>query len=311
MVLIFTQKPGANDDAGIDAGVGLDFSSMSGAAIATSPALEFKARDATKLRYRLYENSHGPLIIVLHGSGAHGGLYDTLAQGLIASGTVVVPDLRGHGGQLPTGDVQYIGQLEDDLTDLINATRSGADQQVVLVGHSSGGGLAIRYSGNSNQPGPDAVVLLAPYVGYNATTTRANSGGWAQPLTRRIIGLTMLNALKIRVFNHLKVISFRLPQNGRALQMTDSYSYRLNTSFAPRREYAKDLEQLPRFSVLVGSDDEAFIAAQYPPLFDSLASRGSVEILEGLTHLDVIGSELVHRKTAEFIASLSDTPSGD
>jgi non-heme chloroperoxidase len=46
----------------------------------------------------------------------------TMAKALQEAGiTVYVPDLRGHGDIQPHGDVAYIGQLDDDLADFINA----------------------------------------------------------------------------------------------------------------------------------------------------------------------------------------------
>jgi non-heme chloroperoxidase len=42
-----------------------------------------------------------------------------LAKTLQAEGvTVYAPDLRGHGSSGRRGDIDYIGQLDDDLVDL-------------------------------------------------------------------------------------------------------------------------------------------------------------------------------------------------
>lgn len=60
-----------------------------------------------------------PLIILVHDSSAHGGLYNELATGLKELGAIILPDLRRHGGQSPAGDVNYIGQLEHDLQILL------------------------------------------------------------------------------------------------------------------------------------------------------------------------------------------------
>jgi len=188
LALVFTDKRGSAD------GDTLDFSRESGVE-AISPEHSFVARDGTRLPYHQFGDDTGPLIVLIHGSSAHGGLYQALGEGLANFGTVIVPDLRGHGGQTPVGDVNYIGQLEDDLADLVAATRSSEDQKVIFVGHSSGGGLLVRYAGNPRQTPADAVVLLSPYLGFNAPTMREDAGGWAQPLTRRILGLTLLNAV--------------------------------------------------------------------------------------------------------------------
>lgn len=297
--LVFSQKPS------IFTGDGLDFSRSSDSDLSNSPILTYSTRDGSVLQYRRYGNSSGPLIVILHGSSAHGGLYEKLARGLKNLGNVIVPDLRGHGAQSPAGDVEYIGQLEDDLADLIFATRLNEEQKIILIGHSSGGGLAIRYCGNEDQPKPDGVVLLAPYLGFNAPTVRVNSGGWAEPLVRRIIGLTMLNAVKVKLFNHLPVISFRIPQNAEELSMTSSYSFRMNTSFAPRYDFKKDLAGLPKFKILIGENDEIFEPEKFEPLLLSQHLNGTVRIINGLSHLDVIGDGSVHNEIEKYVASIS------
>lgn len=49
---------------------------------------------------------------------------------------------------------------------------------MVIVEHSSAEGLMVRYCGNPEQPKPDGVVLMVPYLGYNAPTIRENAGGY-------------------------------------------------------------------------------------------------------------------------------------
>ena len=65
---------------------------------------------------------------------------------------------------------------------------------LTLVGHSSGGGFALRVAGSPIQNLFERTVLLAPYLGYDAPTTRPNSGGWANADIPRIIGLMALRA---------------------------------------------------------------------------------------------------------------------
>lgn len=272
----------------------LDFSEiLSGTPtrVANAPATQPVAmRDGYGLQVRSYQNGPGPLIIALHGSGWNGLQFSQLAPRL--AGDVLVPDLRGHGS-LPNrrGDVDYIGQLEDDLADLIRA-RAKPDQQVVLLGHSSGGGLAIRFSGGGSGYLVDRTVLLAPFLKYNAATVRANSGGWAQPLTRRLVGLTMLNGVGISALNHLTAIEFNMPQavlDGPLGDLaTTSYSYRMNRSFSPRADFGKDIAALPPFLLVAGSEDEAFVASAFEPLMKTLSPRGKYKIVADSEHLALV-----------------------
>ena len=278
-----------------------------------APLQTYQARDGATLGYRHYGsgNADAPLLIFIHGSGWHGGAYDGLARAIAgkAGVEVALPDLRGHGPDPQTrGDIGHIGQFEEDIADLAASLRKPG-QQLVLGGHSSGGGLVVRYAGGDYGSTLDGAVLLAPFLKYNAPTTRPNSGGWARPLTRRIIGLTMLNAVGITALNGLTAIQFNFPAevlNGPdGATATASYSFRLNTAYAPRNDYLADIAALPPFLLLAGEDDESFVASGYEPLMKTVNPNGQYRLLDGQSHLGVISDE----RTADLIAGfLKDLP---
>jgi len=95
---------------------------------------------------------------------------------------------------------------------LINA-HGGAGRHVVMIGHSSGGGLTIRFAGGQHGSLLDRAVLIAPYLHHSAPTFRDSAGGWAHPLVRRIIGLSMLNGVGVTAFNGMTVIQFNYPDS--------------------------------------------------------------------------------------------------
>ena len=125
--LIASQWP---QDTGSTKG-GLDFSNLTSGVDVAQTAVPM--RDGFDLQVRDYPNGSGPLLILVHGSGWHGHQFLSLAANLQQNAHVVVPDLRGHGA-IPgrRGDVDYIGQLEDDLADLIKA-KAKPGQKVVLL----------------------------------------------------------------------------------------------------------------------------------------------------------------------------------
>lgn len=291
----------------------LDFSHLGQNAHAASgdaPALRtYKARDGGELGYRFWPATRegAPLLILLHGSGWHGGAYVAMAEAIAGDGRIAValPDLRGHGVEPERrGDLDYIGQFEDDLADLIGHLRQ-AGQPIVLAGHSSGGGLVVRYAGGAHGNDLGGAVLIAPFLQYDAPTTRPNSGGWANVATRRIVGLAMLNNVGITALNSLPVISFNFPD--RVLEgplgqtATRQYSYRLNASFSPRRDWKGDLAKLPPFLLVAGKDDEAFRAEAYEAAISEATGKGRYELIDDVGHLDIILSEEVTDIIRDFV----------
>jgi pimeloyl-ACP methyl ester carboxylesterase len=290
LALIVTQRPKAMPPR-----EGLDFTAAMSQDLSQAPATQaVKMRDGSALAVREYgtRNSHKTLMVMVHGSGWHGLQFHGLATALSDDAHVLVPDLRGHGfDPIRRGDVDYIGQMEDDLADLI-AAYVQPDQKVVLLGHSSGGGLAVRFAGGQHGDKIDHAVLLAPFLSHKAPTTRENSGGWAQVLVRRIIGLSILNTFKITALNYLPIIQFNFPQavsEGKyGHTTTSSYSHRLNTSYAPRGDYQADIAALPTFSLIVGREDEAFFATQYEPLMTQVTGKGRYLLVEDTKHMAIV-----------------------
>ncbi len=271
--------------------------------------ISYDARDGTELWLRYYPSAkpNAPLIVVIHGSGWHGGGYTDLAMALAEAGEVLLPDLRGHGPKTNSrGDVDYIGQLEDDLTDLIGVYRK-TGQKVILVGHSSGGGLAIRFAGGADGSILHKVVLLSPFLKYDAPTMRYNAGGWAHALVRRIIGLQMLNTIGISWFNGANMIQFNFPkevlESPEGHTATQIYSYRLNESFAPRSDYLSDVAALPEFLLLAGDKDDAFIASFFKETLSPATDKGTYKILPDVTHIGISFDETAHRDIVRFIGN--------
>lgn len=276
---------------------GLDFDGIRNQdfSLDTVEELDYVARDTTNLFYRYIEGKSGLCIVLIHGSGSEGRYLVPMADALNGASdvTVVIPDLRGHGrsqGGSP-GDVNYIGQFEHDLEDLLNhLRRSSKIKRVVIGGHSSGGGLAVKYSGNTLSKF-DGSVLLAPYLGHSAPTVRPNSGGWVQVANLRYAGLAMLNNIGITGLNNLPVLFFNRPAAIKDELQLDSYSYRLNESFSPQA-YKTDLANNPNpILLLAGDQDESFYPNEFENILTSYAPHAELHILKNIKHLELVSSK--------------------
>src|SRR6202047_2548147 len=169
----------------------------------TMPSLErFSARDGTVLAYRHYPArgpASGRIAILVHGSSGSSPAVHALADALAARGVeTYAPDIRGHGGSGTRGDIAYLGQLENDLEDLVAVVRkTSPNKPLTLLGHSAGGGFALRVASSPIQNLFARTVLLAPYLGYDAPTNRPDSGGWASADKPRIFAFFALRRFAV------------------------------------------------------------------------------------------------------------------
>ena len=309
LALVFSQSPQAykSDDQT------LKFASVLPPEPVDVPLQTYRAEDGTELGYRYFpaKTADAPLVILIHGSGWHGGSYQWLARQISAGGdiAVAVPDLRGHGpAPARRGDVDYIGQLEDDVAALAHQLLKPG-QKFILAGHSSGGGLVIRFAGGKWGSMLDGAVLMSPFLKYDAPTMRENAGGWAHPLIRRAIGLTILDAMGIHALDGLTVVTFQFPKSVLEGPLgntaTTHYSQRLNVSYAPRRDYRGDVAKLPPFLLVAGKEDEAFKADQFEPVLSSANPKGEYHLLDGVNHLGLINTQQTADLTRGFVRKVA------
>jgi len=107
------------------------------------------------------------VVILVHGFGEHIGRYDHVAAALVADGaTVWGLDHAGHGRS--EGERGFISDLDAAVGDvklLVDAARQAhPDLAIVMVAHSMGGAIGLRYA----ELHPDdlaGLVVSAPLVG--------------------------------------------------------------------------------------------------------------------------------------------------
>ena len=280
-----------------------DFSALKEVVKGNSEERWLTLRDDLKLFYRFYPAEANCTFIFVHGSGSESRYLENFASFMSDKkfARVITPDLRGHGRTSKVkGDIDYLGQYEDDLEDIIRfikATYPG--DKIILGGHSSGGGLALRYAGNEAVSKVDACVLFAPYLGHEAPTVKPNSGEWVTVAIKRFVGLAMLNNVGISNFNHLPVLFFNRPTEWEDELQTQSYSYCLTMSFQPKN-YIQDIKnnEVPTL-VLVGEIDESFHAAQFSIVFKD-APASVVKQIRDTNHMEIVSKQEVKDAFSEW-----------
>ncbi|MGB6604714.1 MAG: alpha/beta hydrolase [Steroidobacteraceae bacterium] len=265
----------------------------------TLPPLEhYAARDGAQLGFRRYgpqtAGTAPAVIVLLHGAADSGPTLHPLAQSLRAAGLVVyVPELRGHGDSLPSGDIRYVGQLEDDLVDFAAMLREReGNTPLRLVGFSAGGGLALRFEGGPHAALFSSCLLLSPGMAYRGPMVRPPSAAtagmrsFAVPYVPRLIGLMISHVVGIHAFDGLPVLAFTVPANSHTL--TRSYSLRMLSDLIPE-DYVQAIAALRvPTTVMIGDADEFAVASEVARAFQGHRPKIPVIILPGIRHLDLI-----------------------
>jgi non-heme chloroperoxidase len=250
---------------------------------------QFQARDGASLRYYAYRASSDKVAVLVHGSVFPGTSMHVLAESLRAAGvTTYVLDVRGHGGSGRIGDIDYIGQIDDDLADFAAQLGTAKAGEIrTLVGFSAGAGFAIRFAGGPYGSLFDRYVFLSPIL-PGSPAWRQNAGGWVKIALPRIVTIAWLDRLGIHWFDGFPVISYAIsPEMSQSA--TASYSYRLSANFGTGRQYETYLKNIHRpAEILVGDADEQVLADQFAPLLQRLDLNVPVTILANTKHADMI-----------------------
>jgi alpha-beta hydrolase superfamily lysophospholipase len=258
----------------------------------------YTMRDGETLFARRFLADSADTILLLHGVTSDSGAFNGTAQMLreISGAEVIALDLRGHGqsGGTP-GDVDYIGQYEADVADVVAAIRAEKPNgRFILAGHSMGGGIALRYAQLEDHPAVDAYLMFAPHLGSDAPTmpqpdsdnpaAAEAAAAYSQLNVPRLIGLIMLNNVGITGLNHLDTLFFNLTD-----EVTHTYSFgaTVNTSST---KYAEALTAVDApMLVVVGSNDEAFVAGEFETAVTAHSS-GEVHVIDGENHNSIVES---------------------
>ncbi|MGL6112274.1 MAG: alpha/beta hydrolase [Rubrivivax sp.] len=273
-------------------------------------ARQFEARDGTRLAYRTYAPQGAPRgsVVLLHGSSASGVSLHALARALAESGQAAYAlDMRGHGDSGTRGQIDRIGQLDDDLEDFMRSLQPL--RPATLAGFSAGGGFALRVAASDRQALFDQYLLLAPFISQDAPTYRPDSGGWVSVGIPRIVALSLLDAMGVRAFSSLPVTRFALNERAKAV-LTPTYSFALATNYRPRADWRASIRSARQpMQLLAGEQDEAFFAERYAGLFQAEGKDLPVTLLPGVGHVGLTLEPQALQAVVAAVKSLQAGPS--
>jgi len=266
------------------------------------PAWEREGRDwpnrdasrfvrASGLRWHVQRMGSGPMLLLIHGTGAATHSWRALAPLLAQHFDVVAPDLPGHGFTDPRpGHRLSVPGMARALRDLLGAL--GADP-ALAAGHSAGAAILARMS-------LESTIALRALVGLNAALLPppGGLGEVLQPLARLVAGLPLLPQLFAWRAGDRAVADGLLRNTGSTLDPEGAALYR-RLARTPRqvsgalgmmagwdlRPLARDLPRLkPPLTRVGGGNDRMVPPSEAERVRDLLPSTVIVP-MPGLGHL--------------------------
>jgi pimeloyl-ACP methyl ester carboxylesterase len=268
------------------------------------------ARDGVPLAYRFYEGRPGGGVAVLvHGSTGTMVEVHVAARALAEGGIgAYAIDLRGHGASLGReglGDIAHRGQLEEDMEDLLALiARDHPGARPLLIGHSLGGSFVLKIAAGRLAPRLAGVIALSPLITTGNETNRPDTGGWAKVATPRIIALHALESMGIAALGGLPVITYAVPDDA-GPDRPRVYSYRLLADMLPPRDWRAALGAIAiPARVMIGADDELFLASRYGALVRVANPAIDMDVLPAIDHMGMVLAEAPTRALAKAAASM-------
>jgi pimeloyl-ACP methyl ester carboxylesterase len=106
-----------------------------------TPTLQYRTIHGYRRAFRVAGT--GPAILLIHGIGDNSTTWDTVQSKLAQRFTVIAPDLLGHGkSDKPRADYS-VAAYANGMRDLLSVLDI---EQVTVVGHSLGGGVAMQFA---------------------------------------------------------------------------------------------------------------------------------------------------------------------
>jgi pimeloyl-ACP methyl ester carboxylesterase len=135
----------------------------------------------------------GSPLVLLHGLGANGTMFDPVVPAFTSQHQVIVPDLRGHGRSQDMSGPYDVPQFAADVIGVLDAL---ALQSVDVLGYSHGGTVA-QYLAHTFPHRIRRLILACTYA-YNALSFREKIEDHLQPWLIRLLGLGRLMHVAIR-----------------------------------------------------------------------------------------------------------------
>jgi magnesium chelatase accessory protein len=258
---------------------------------------------AAKIRWHVQSMGSGPVLLLLHGTGASTHSWRDLAPLLASNFTVIAPDLPGHGfTETPNNYGLSLPGMAREMAELLKVL---AVEPSIIVGHSAGAAVMVRMTLDDAVTPRSLVSLNGAFWPFGGTVSQFFS-----PLARLLVLNPLVPWFFARRASDRAAVERLIRNTGSEIDNAGVEFYRRLVS-NPRHVAAAlammanwDLHplvrDLPRLEVplllMTGGDDRAISSDQAFRVKDNVRSA-KVEYLRGLGHL-------AHEEKPEEIARL-------
>jgi magnesium chelatase accessory protein len=246
---------------------------------------------AAGLDWHVQVQGEGPVILLLHGTGASAHSWRGVAPLLAERCTVIAPDLPGHaftrghppGGMSIDGMAGAVAALIDTL----------ALQPALIAGHSAGAAIAVRLvqRGSANAPIIGFCPALMPFPGAMAPMFSTIAGAlFANPFAARIVAGFVRHSEGAAAFLKRSTGS-RIDAAGLACYQRlfrDARHIEGVFGMMARWDLAALARTLPSLAVplhVAHGDRDSAVPASSGQEAANLVPQGSFEVMSGLGHL--------------------------
>ena len=246
---------------------------------------------AAGLRWHVQQMGQGPVLLLVHGTGAATHSWRRLAPLLASHFTVVAPDLPGHGfTETPPTPRLSLDAMAHDLAALL---RTLGQRPVLVAGHSAGAAVLARMC-------LDRSIVPGGLIGLNGAMLPIGglAGRIMTPLARMLAASAMVPRLFAQFASRERVVERMIADTGSALEPAGVEFYRRLTcspghvAAALRmmanwrlRPLARELPRLSTQLLLVTGGNDKTIAPQDALRVNALVPGSQVVRMPGLGHL--------------------------
>lgn len=156
-----------------------------------SPRLGAAARRASALYCAVH--GHGTPLLLIHGLGASGAIFQPLIDALSPHFQLIIPDLRGHGQSCRLPGPHSTERLADDLVNLLDLLKI---RSCYALGHASGGAILQQFA-RAHRDRLRGMVMVCAFA-RQATTVREQIESYLRPELFRLLGASTVGALAAR-----------------------------------------------------------------------------------------------------------------